>query len=427
MPAKYSAARLTVLWGALVLPIGPVLAQNSPMDTRDSSQMLTGRADSISDRRSFVSGNFPEELPPLLAPNEVTEWLLKAGIRSYGWIDGGFTYSSTGYGLLGPAPTPNRFGQQFLLNGAWLITELKPEPKRWSIGFRADFYAGSDAALLRPLNSFGPGGTHFGTDFRQAYVSLHTPGVGVRGIDWTIGRQNVPTGFETLMGPYRPMYSETYFWIKYEVGSTSAIATVHPTSKLDILGGVVLGYNTVFELRGRAPSYIARAMYRPTGRKTTQILVTAYTGPEPFATTAGHVGTWQTLGELQLRHTWSERIYQVAQVHYSADIGDPAIGGRNASTQGAFVLTAYRWTKDLYAGLRTEWFDDPHGIRTGKPGSFGAATLGLNFMPIRSLNFRPEVRGDFASQPSFTSAEQTTPRRNQLSVAFDLIWKFNSY
>ena len=81
MPTRYSAVRLAFLWGASILSIGPVLAQNSPMDTRDASQTLTGRADSISDRRSFVSGNFPEELPPLLAPNELTKWLLKTGIR----------------------------------------------------------------------------------------------------------------------------------------------------------------------------------------------------------------------------------------------------------------------------------------------------------------------------------------------------------
>jgi len=145
----------------------------------------------------------------------------------YGWVDGGFTYASTGYGLLIDATTPNRFGNEFLLNRAWLITERLASKERWSWGFRTDFYAGSDAALLRPLNSFGPQGTHVGTDFRQAYLSLHTPGINDRGVDWAFGRQNVPTGYETLMAPYRPIYSESYFWIKYEVGSTSALATIH--------------------------------------------------------------------------------------------------------------------------------------------------------------------------------------------------------
>lgn len=179
----------------------------------------------------------------------MTTWLHERRVRAYEWVDGGYTYSSAGYGLEPVASTPNRFGNEFLLNGAWLVVDRKTADEGWSWSFHADFFAGSDAALLRPQQSFGPQGSHFGTDFRQAYLSLHTPGGTSRGVDWTIGRQNVPIGFETLMGPYRPIYSQTYFWIHYEVGSTSLLATIHPRAKVDLIGGTVMGYNTVFRLR----------------------------------------------------------------------------------------------------------------------------------------------------------------------------------
>jgi hypothetical protein len=130
------------------------------------------------------------------------DWLHRNRIRMYGWLDGGFSYASTGDGLFPDAPSPNRFGNEFLLNGAWLIVDRLPSKEGWSSGFRADFYAGSDAALLRPLNSFGPQGTHMGTDFRQAYLSFHTPDINHRGIDRSFGRQNMPIGYETVMGPY---------------------------------------------------------------------------------------------------------------------------------------------------------------------------------------------------------------------------------
>ncbi|MDT7817876.1 MAG: hypothetical protein QOJ42_7792 [Acidobacteriaceae bacterium] len=404
---------------------GRASAQQAPSDnTKD--QQVSGRADSAADRKPFVSVVFPEALPSLLPESRTLDWPHRNRIRMYGWLDGGFTYASTGDGFLADAPTPNGFGNEFLLNGAWLIVDRLTSNEGWSWGFRADFYAGSDAALLRPLNSFGPQGTHMGTDFRQAYLSLHTPGINDRGVDWTFGRQNVPIGYETLMGPYRPTYSESYFWIKYEVGSSSALATIHPTAKLDILGGTVMGYNTVFELRGRSPSYVARALYRPNFNKETQLIATVYTGPQPFAVTPGHLGSWQTIAELQARHVWTPHIGQVVQVHYSADVNDPTTK-RVSPTQGAYLLTAFKVNPTFFINTRAEWFSDPHGVRNEKPGTYSEATLGLNFMPVNWINFRPEVRGDFAGQRSYASSLGGPPRRNQLTVAFDVIVKFDVF
>ncbi len=178
-------------------------------------------------------------------------------VQLYSWLDGGVTTASHASGLLATAPVPNRFSNQAMLNSAWLTVERKTT-KGLSWGFRGDFYIGSDAALLRPLNHFGPDGPRWGTDLHQAYIALHTPGIWKGGIEWTAGRINVPDGFETLMGPYRPMYSESYYWITYEVGSTSVQATLYPNKNLTIVLGPVMGYNTVFQLRGRAPSYIGR-------------------------------------------------------------------------------------------------------------------------------------------------------------------------
>ena len=203
----------------------------------------------------------PENLPPLFP--ELAEWLTQERIRLYGWIEGGYTYSSTGDGLLANAPTPNRFGNEAILNGAWLIIERQLAHDGWSWGFRSDFYAGSDAALLRPQNGFGPeNDPHWGTDFRQLYLSLHMPLLSQGGVDLQLGRQNVPIGYETLMAPYRPMYSETYFWIHFQVGSTAATATWHPTDYLDILGSINLGYNTFFNLRGSSPATWLRPFTR---------------------------------------------------------------------------------------------------------------------------------------------------------------------
>ena len=72
----------------------------------------------------------------------------------------------------------NRLSDAWLLDQAALVVErtLGEDNEGWSWGCRSEFYMGADAALLHPLDGFGPSRTpRFGTDFRQAYFSLHAP------------------------------------------------------------------------------------------------------------------------------------------------------------------------------------------------------------------------------------------------------------
>ena len=58
-------------------------------------------------------------------------------------------------------------------------------------------------------------------------------------------------------------------------------------------------------------------------------------------------------------------------------------------------------------------------------GTTAVGTAGLNIMPNRWINFRPEIRGDFASGPSFGSVRSANRERSQFTVAFDIILKFH--
>lgn len=365
----------------------------------------------------------PEALPPLFQQTKATHWLEHQRVRAYGWIDGGYTYASTGDGLMKIAPEPNRYGNRALLNGAWLVVERSTAKDQWSWGFRTDFYGGSDAALLRPMNSFGPQGKRFGTDFRQAYLTIHMPVLSAKGVDWQLGRQNMPLGYETLMGPYRPLYSQTYYWIYFQVAATAATATWHATDSLDLMGGVAFGYNTVFKTRGRAPVYLVRSIYRPSKNNT--ILGSVFTGPKPAAVATGHAGSWQTVAEAELRHDWSPHVTQAILVNSSWNSKDQKTHGTTA-THGAFTITTVHLNKQLDLNTREEWFYDAHGLRTGVPGHFVETTAGVNIMPNRWVNFRPEVRGDFSGQRSFGALNATRWKRNQLTVGFDLILKFSA-
>ena len=122
--------------------------------------------------------------------------------RLYGWLDAGYTYASTGHGLLTVEPRENRFGNEFLLNQAAIVLDKPLDPNQLSFGFNATFYAGADAALLRPEGGFTTTDPRFGADFRQLYVSAHLPVLTEGGVDVRAGRMGTIIGYESALAPY---------------------------------------------------------------------------------------------------------------------------------------------------------------------------------------------------------------------------------
>ncbi|MBV8071406.1 MAG: outer membrane beta-barrel protein [Acidobacteriaceae bacterium] len=365
----------------------------------------------------------PEQIK--LPPNPLTDWTADNGLRFFGWVEGGYSSSSTGTGLLDVEPRMNRFGDAFLLNQAALVLERPLDEEQWSWGFRSEFYMGADAAFLRPLDGFGPDNPRFGTDFRQAYVSFHAPILTDGGVDVQIGRQYVPLGYETTMSPYRPMYSLAYVWLYSQNGATTgAIATIHVNPRLDVVGGVTLGVNSLFDLRGRAPCYLARGLYWLDSGKRTKLVGTFYTGPQPIGSAKGHVGKWQTETELQLIHDVNRRLTLVSETNLGWDTRDPANNLHTSKWYGTYGIGIIHVHRLLDVNSRAEWFHDVDGSRTGNRANYGELTAGVNFMPTRAVNFRPEVRWDVAGSAVFGPTVGPRLHSNQWTYAIDMLIKF---
>jgi hypothetical protein len=328
--------------------------------------------------------------------------------------------------LLAVEPRANRFGDQWLLNQAALVLERTLAPE-WSWGFRTEFYMGADAALLRPVKyGFGPTDDKFGTDFRQAYFSLHAPVLTEGGINLKFGRQYVPLGYETTMAPYRPMYSISYAWLYAQNGATTgATATVHVDPQLDVIAGVTLGVNSLFGLRGRAPSYILRGLYALDPAHRTKLVGTLYTGPRPIASAAGHVGAkWQTLVELQASHDVNRRLTLVSETNLGWQTRDPGNDFETSEWYGTLVMAIVHAHQRLDVNVRAEWFYDVDGSRIGARAHYFEVTPGLNIMATPWLNFRPEVRWDGATRSVFGPDSKMSRNRNQWTFAFDVLLKF---
>ena len=360
-----------------------------------------------------------------LSPNPVTQWTTDHNLRFFGWADGGYTGSSTGEGLLEIEPRANRFGNAWLLSqGAVVLERVASSSSSWW-GFRSEFYMGADAALLRPLDGFGPTSPKFGTDFRQAYFSFYAPVLTDGGVEVKLGRQYTPLGYETTMAPYRPIYSEAYAWIYSQNGATTgAIATVHVDQKLDVITGVTLGVNSLFDLRGRAPCYIARGIFRPDSTNKTKIIGTVYTGPQPIAAAKGHVGKWQTEVEGQLVRRVNRKLDLVSETNFGWDTRDPANNNKTSSWVGTYGMAIIHTHRLLDVNTRAEWFHDIDGSRTGHRANYSEMTAGINFMPRASVNFRPEVRWDGADSNVFGPAGKPPYQNHQWTYEFEALLKF---
>jgi len=358
--------------------------------------------------------------------NPLTDRIAGEHLGLFGWVNGGYTGSTTGRGLLQVEPRANRFGDAWLLNQAAFVLERRLDSQEeWSWGFRAEFYMGADAALLHPVNGFGPETQRFGTDFRQAYVSLHAPVLTDGGVDFKFGRQYVPLGYETTMAPYRAMYSQSYAWIYSQNGATTgATATIHVNPRLDVIGGVTLGVNSLFDFRGRAPCYIARGLYWLGSDGRTKLVGTFYTGPQPIAAAKGHIGKWQTEVELQLIHNVNRRLTLVSETNLGWDTRDPANNLHTSKWFGTYGMGIIHVHRLLDLNSRAEWFDDIDGSRIGKRADYGEIAMGLNFMPTRSVNFRPEVRWDVAGSAVFGPTTASHLQSHQWTYAFEMLVKF---
>src|SRR5205823_3789762 len=207
------------------------------------------------------------------------------GARLYGWLDMGYTYASTGHGIMNVETRENRFGREFLLNQIAIVLDKPLKKDELSFGYNVTLYGGADAALLRPEGGFTTTDPRFGVDFRQLYVSAHLPILSEGGVDVQAGRMGTIIGYESALAPYRPFYSNDYQWFYSQDGAwTGVLTNWHVNKQLDILNGVTLGANTFFTLRGNGPCYIGQINYFLTEEKNTLLSASVHVGNQAIFT-----------------------------------------------------------------------------------------------------------------------------------------------
>ena len=349
----------------------------------------------------------------------------KAPLRVYGWVDIGYTASTSGRGPLSVEPRENRFGREFTLDQIGLTIEKPLDPKEWSWGFVIRPYAGADAALLNPIDGAvvkNPD-LRFGFDFRDLYLQAHLPILTEGGIDIEAGQHYPLIGYQSAMAPFRTFYSNDYQWFYGEAGSfTGIIVTTHVNKQLDVVNALTFGYITFFTNLSVAPTYMGRVDYWLQEEKKTLMSLGCVTGPA-----RPHSGDNTTLVDLTLTHNWNKRLTQVVQFGAGYSNGGPFSEGLERYF-GLYNIFLYHLTPKLDVNARAEWYDDVDGrfypAGTGFRNHYEEMTLGVDYHPRKWLQIRPELRADFANNTRAFGPASAPRDRAQFTPAIECLLKF---
>lgn len=347
-----------------------------------------------------------------------------SGIRAFGWLEGGYTASSSGSGLMSVQPRQNRFGNEFLLNQIGLVVQKPLKQDQFDLGFNVRYFAGADAALGQPGGGIDdpPGNARFSHDFRDLFVSAHLPILTEGGVNIQVGRMNTIIGYNGFLAPYRPLYSSDYqFFYSQDGAFTGALAELVVNNRLDIWNGFTLGANTFFEQRGdNSVCYIGQVNYWLQDEQITRLTASVHAGPNAIFAAPGLGGDFDTIVELRLQQNWSRYFTQVVQSNMGWAADTPVGTG---SWYGLYTVGILHLNQNWDTIARAEWFRDVRGTRTGFDTDYSEVTLGLNWHPNKFLEVRPEVRGDFAGRNVYGTGGAPT-ERNQFTGVISALVKF---
>jgi putative OmpL-like beta-barrel porin-2 len=373
-----------------------------------------------------------------------------SGTQIYGWIQQGFAGNPDS-----PRDRVN-FGtnlgwrsNDYRLNQAYVVLDNTLEHEdRLNIGYRVDFLVGHDApffvanGLLSDFTGFNRGSglgvdgpksfrepNRVGIDFPQFYLEAHFPGVITPGgVDVRAGKFYTLMGREVYPGADTDFYSRAYENIyATPFTHTGVLATLHATATLDVIAGVVRGWD-VFRDNNDMVSFHGGLVWNAPDKRYswTTAWITGPEQPDDNRDYRSLVSSYLT-AKLGPADAWV--VSAGGHLAYESNGAVDAVTGRkhDAKWYGTTVNIFYTLAPGWRLGTRLEWFRDEDGTRTAQLGRPGLAahffdfTLGVTYKPHRSVIIRPELRVDWS--PDARPYNDRTSKV-QLVPAVDLIVRF---
>jgi hypothetical protein len=262
--------------------------------------------------------------------------------------------------------------------------------------------------------------------FTDLNLTMHLPILTEGGVDIKAGRQTTILGPMGALAWQRPFGSSDYAWYNMEEGRYTGISSIwHVNKQLDWYNGIEFGWGTFFANLSVAPQYITNVSYwLDEEAKRTRVWSTVLTGP-----TSPYSNGNTTVFEFGVQQNWNRYWYTIldTQMVYSkAPIFFDPPPGYIQRAYDVYMYNGFHLNCEWDLNTRIEWYQDLDG--GGYPGGFGfphtnyyEVTVGLNYHPTKWMEFRPEIRWDYATNPRFG---ENYNHQQQLSICANMLIKF---
>ncbi len=378
------------------------------------------------------------------------------GPKVSGWIQGGYTYNLDGPNrgvapLVGGVPlataadgTPlpssflgpnfNNRSNDFMANQVWLRLEKALDHEKASWGYTIDVNYGQDAADFNVIsigmweNFTGDAAAviaddeDYGLDIPQFFVETHIPGfITPKGMDIRVGRFFTLHGNELSPAIQTDFYSHSYgYFYSWPLTHTGVMTTLHLTDTVDLMNGIVLGWDNVFADNNDKLSWHGMVMWTACDKRSS-FWLTWMAGPEGVGIYDSSNDHWRVLVTADYSQKFG-RCDEWKMVLHGANAWDTSIfTGEDVEWYDYAVNLFYTVTPQLILGARAEYFRDDDGYRIGIADSYYEVTLGLTYKPFQNLRIRPEIRWDRAAHnPVFNDFAD----KEMFTAAVDVIWEF---
>ena len=310
----------------------------------------------------------------------------------------------------------------FNLNVVKLQLEKPLDEGTWSAGYKAELWAGPDAAGLP--------GSNFASNLaiKQAYVALRAP-VG-NGIDIKIGQFDPIIGYEVADSYANPNFSRSFGFAYEPLGHTGVLATYQFSEVFGVAAGVANTYS-----RGINAKVLTETRKSYMGGITIK-------APESLGFLAGSSLYAGVIDGGNDSKTAPGLNKDTVNIYSGASIATPikalsfglafdyvANGTFDGSYANAYaVYASYQLTEKLKANLRGEYANNSGGVLLvgSNDDKVTGLTATIDYSLWANVVTRAEVRWDHSANgfKPFDSRSGANTQKNDLSLALNVIYKF---
>ena len=185
---------------------------------------------------------------------------------------------------------------------------------------------------------------------------------------------------------------------------------------------MTLGANTFFVNRSAdSYCYIGQINYWLTDEQRTRLTASVYTGPNAIFAAPGLAGNFDTHGGAAHPARLEPTLHpdRPEQHGLGRQYPQSAPGPGMVCTPSASFTSPTHWTSTVARNGSTT----PRARGPGSRPIMPRSRAGINWHPLRWLEFRPEIRGDFAGAPAF-GRNGAHNYRDMLSGGISFLVKF---